>query len=619
MKRRLNKKQQWACILAVSALLGQSSVYAAEEEVPEEYSFDQVVVTATRTPQKVSKVAGDVSVISAVQLEQKGAHTLADALEGIPGVSVMQYGGRNSKATPIIYGSDRVVVMMDGKRLNLPQGIAVGGSGFDINTVLLGNNVERIEVVRGGGSTLYGADAVGGVINIITKKNIDEVKSNVVLEAGSQSSTRYALNTQGRANRWSWQVNGVQDKTDGQRPNSDYKGKDVNVRLTRDLSDSENLTFTWDYHGDHGGMPGKMNKVGGQYQWGTSAALTDYSEQQRHNWGVEYNKQEEHGKRMLRYYKNEQIYSGYNWGDFKHTNTVEAWEYQQDHQADAKHLLTWGGEHRKEEVISSGEGNIPHERKVTSVYLQDSYQMNTAWNMTTGLRYDDNSQYGKNWLPKVAFNYEQDARTNYFVSWAKVAKAPNFDDLYWEDPYMKGNPNLKAEHGWTMEAGVKKQLGIEENLTLTLFKQELTDAIRWKDDYSTTENLDSLKNQGVTLAYNARLSPVLTTDVNYTYTDSRKNGTERLSNVPYHAFNVGLHYKQGKFSQSLYGYYLSDKGENSTAVGSHLTVNTKLNYQMTASQSLYLNVMNLFNKQYQTISGYPGQERMVVVGMKQVF
>lgn len=617
--QKSKKQKNLLSALVAGVLLSQMSVVAYGAEQEAEYSLDQMVVTANRIVQTVASTPADVTVITADQIEKKGARTLADALEGVSGVSVVKYGGLGEKAIPYILGSDRVIVLKDGNRLNLPQGIANGAAGVDLNTVMVTDNIEKIEVVRGGGSVMYGADAVGGIINIITKKGVNTTKTLVNAGGGSNSTSRFVISNQGSENGWHWYLNGAQDKTDGQRPNSEHTGKNVAVRIDKELSDKENLSLTFDYYGSHEGMPGKMqqDRVTRSYVGGTSTSLTDYSNILRHNWSAIYTQKQDNGDSTVRYSNNDQIYSGNNYGDFRHQNKVQAFEYQQNIQSSEKHLLTWGSEYRNEKVVSTGQGGIEHTRNSKSLFLQDKYKMNKHLDMTTGLRYDDNSQYGTNWLPRVAFNYQADQNTSYFVSCGKVVKAPNFDDLYWEDPYMKGNPNLKPEKGWTLETGVKKKFDNNNEASLSFFEQHLNDAIRWKDDYSTTENLDQLKTQGINLSYTSKLSPNVSADLGYTYLDSRKNNNEHLNTVPYNSFNIGLNIKQGKLNQRLSGYYVGNKGVNTTAVGSHFVLDTNITYDITKEQSLYLNIANVFDKKYQSIAGYPAQERSIFFGMKQ--
>lgn len=607
--RTLKKQKSILCAVAVSALLSQSLAitYAAEQE---EFIFDQVVVTANRIPQTVSSTPADVTVVTAEQIEEKGARNLADALEGVPGVIIAKRGGSGEIAVPYLLGTDRIVVLIDGKRINQPQGIGSGNGGIDLSTIMIADNIERIEIVRGGGSVLYGADAVGGVINVITKQGTGGTKTTVDFGGGSDATHHFAISNQGAENGWHWYVTGVEDNTDGQLQNSDYKGKNATVRIDRDLSENEVLSINYDYYDSHAGFPGSIKYP----------TTTDYGDVLRHNFGTTYTNKYKKGDSTLKYYGYDQTNSGYAWGSsFRHKNDVQGIEYQENSKVSEKHLFTWGGEWRKEKITSTSEVAGQHNRNVKAVYIQDKYDINKDFTMTTGLRYDDNSQYGDHWLPKVAFNYKTDTKTSYFASWGKVARAPKFDDLYGDDGYGNtGNPNLKAETGWTAEIGVKKQVSVSSEGTISFFKHSLNDAIKWQNEDITNtwrpmhpQNLKHLTTQGVSATFATKISPVLSGDIGYTYLDSRDETNKQQA--PYNTFNIGIKLQQGKFTQNVYGRYV----EKNNNVASYSVWDTTLRYAMSKEQSLYFNVTNLFNKKYQAVNGYLARERSIFFGLKQ--
>lgn len=607
--KKYKKEKVLLCAILTGTLLSQGNgVFAAEEE---EYKFDQVVVTANRIPQKVRSTPADVTVITGEQIEEKGARNLADALEGTPGLMVARLGGMGEKAVPYLLGTDRIVVLLDGKRMNLPQGVGSGSGGINLSTIMVADNIERIEVVRGGGSVLYGADAVGGVINLITKQGSNAGATAVTVGGGSNGTTHFVLTTQGSENGWHWYVTGSQDNTDGQITNSRYKGKDTTFRLDKDLSKNEVLSLNFNYFSSHGGYPGSIK----------FPTTTDFGDVLRHNFGTTYTNKYASGDTRLTYYHNEQVDSGYAWGSaFRHENNVQAIEYQENMKSGEKHLLSWGGEWRKEKIRSTAEEGGEHNRDVKGVYVQDQYEMNSHLQMITGLRYDNNSQYGDFVLPKIAFNYKTDGKTNYFASWGKVAKSPKFDDLYGNDGYGNtGNPNLKAETGWTAEIGAKTQLSDNSDATISVFKHNLKNAIKWKNEDDSNpwspmhpQNLGNLTTTGATVTFATRLSPVLSTDIGYTYLDSRDE--QNKQQAPHNTVTFGLRLQQGKFTQNLYGRYV----ERNNNVNSYSVWDTTLNYKMTKEQSVYVTITNLFDKQYQAVNGYRANQRSVFYGFKQL-
>lgn len=610
MRNRLLQKKI-AVSLAAGTLLCIAQVWAAEDA---NFQLDEITVTADRITQTVGDTPANVTVISAAELQNKGARTLADVLTGVSGVTVLNYGGTGQPAIPYVLGTDRIVVLVDGKRMNLPQGIGFGSGGIDLNTVLLADSIERIEVVHGGASVLYGADAVGGVINIITKKGADAARTAAVAAGGSDGGRYYALYTEGHEKNTYWQFSGVRDATDGQRPNSAYQGKALSFRLDQDLAAGESLTVTYDYYDSHAGIPGSLS-------WPSPTSFQDIS---RHSWSARYAKEHVDGCRIFRYYENDQIYSGENYGGFRHHNTVRVFEYQDSAKLDTANLLTWGGEWRDEKVVSTAEGNTPHDGITKAFYIQDQFSFNAAAKLTIGLRRDDSSIYGTHWLPKVAYLYRANSNTSYFANWGRVSKAPSFDDLYGDDGWGNtGNPDLRLETGWTAEVGIKTKIDRKNEATLSAFKRDLKNAIKWQpsdpsDPWSTyhPNNIAHYLATGLNASLVSKLSPVLTTDVGYTYLNSHDQNNNDIGD-PRHSFHIGLNIHRGKLSQNIYGLYQDKTGTGASQVLSRFVVNTHISFNPNEDTSLFLTVNNLFDKQYQAHKDYPAEGRKILIGVKQ--
>lgn len=603
-------QQKIAIAIAIGTLVSASHGFAAEES---EFQLDQTIITADRISQTVAATPSNVTVITHQELENKGAHTLSEALTGVTGVIIKNFGGTGEKSVAYILGTDRVVVLMDGKRMNLPQGIGTGSAGIDLNTILLGDQVDHIEVVHGGASVLYGADAVGGVINIITKKG-QESKTSTTVAGGNYGARYYSLATSGQDKNTHWQLSGVQDSGDGQRQNNAYRGKSGSFRVDQDLNPSEALAFTYDYYGSHAGVPGSLSYP----------SPNDFQDVLRHDWSFGYSKQLAEGNRTIRYYDNNQIYSGFNdAAGFRHHNTVKSFEYQDSARLNAANLLTWGGEYRKDKVVSTGEGSGLHEDTTKAVYLQDKYSFNDSANMTFGLRRDDNDLYGTHWLPQAAYLYQANDHISYFANWSKVFKAPTFDDLYGDDGWGNtGNPNLKAENGWTAETGIKAKLNANSEGSLSVFKRNITDAIRWIPQPDPTykivyhpHNLDRYQATGVNASFTTKLSPVTTADFGYTYLDSRDGNNNNVGD-PRNTFHVGLNLHEGKLTQSIYGVYQDKTGPDLTRVPGRFVVNSHTNFNLDKATSVYLTIDNLFNRQYQAVQDYPANSRTIMLGVK---
>ncbi len=602
----MNNNKKIIISLALSAFVGTSPVWAASDT---EFQLDQITVTADRISQSVSQTPANVTVITAGQLQDKGARNLTEALSGVSGVTVKNFGSNGEKALPSILGSDRIIVLIDGKRMNLPQGNGYGASAVDLNSFLIGDNVDRIEVVRGGASALYGADAVGGVINIITKQGASAKNATVTTAIGNYGSRNYSLATGGQEKKTSWHLSALQDESEGQRPNSAYKNQNLSLRLDQKLTNSKNLTMTYDYYDSHAGLPGQL-----------PGTVSDYQDILRRNWSTAYTRAHTDGNQTLRYYDNVQTYSGDEFGSvFRHRNTLRSVEYSDSTRLHPANLLTWGGEWRKEQVESTTEGNTPHSGTTKALFMQSQINLTKAADLTLGLRYDNNSIYGTHWLPKAAYLHRAGDRVSYFANWGKVFRAPNFDDLYADYGYgYTGNPNLKPESGWTAEVGVKSKLSKTQEGTLSVFKRNLSDAIDWSEDKKSGKwmpmNINQLNTIGLNANLTSKLSGATTLDLGYTYLDSRdQNGA--VTGDPRHTFHIGLNAKSGKLTQSIVGTYQGENGTNQ--VGSRFVVNAHSNYKAGKDTTVFLTINNLFNRQYEAVKGYPAGGLSFLIGVKQ--
>ncbi|MDR2007224.1 MAG: TonB-dependent receptor [Acidaminococcales bacterium] len=590
--------------LSLSLLNG--SVLAKEGAAEDVFELDPVIVTATRTERKSLDIAAETAVITADDIEKKGAVTLADALEGAPGVAIVRYG-RTGAATPFINGSEIVVVMIDGVRMNPTQGPS-GGSTIDLSHFAVSlNAIDRIEVVRGGNSALYGADAVGGVIHLFTKKGAQEPSGNLGVALGDDRQRQIRLGTSGSSGQWDWRLNGAYYDTDGYRPNSQADDKSLSLRVGRQTGGGD-LFFNYNYIRHKAGEPGTIS----------SPSLRDHSEAENQILSLGYNKSD---LRLQYYYKNRD-YKGFSYSAFAHKEKTHGLSYQ-DSRKIGSNLLTWGTDLSVAEIESTGYAG-DHKRWKRSFFLQDQIGVG-KFTLTPGLLYEMTNDFGNKAVPKVSGLYKINDKTSFFANWGKVFRAPDFDDLYWYESWgigmgMFGNPDLRPETGWTFETGFKKEFGDKHNVSVSFFRRLLKDRIVWQDvsgGYSTIwrpQNINNYQANGAAVTWNGLLGRHFRADANYTYvdTDASEYYSERRNQ-----FHLGLHYTNRKYSQSLMLDSLSANDQNqypSQNLPGHAVVNTTARYQIAENQKVYLNIYNLFDHKYSYRTGYPANGISFLVG-----
>ena len=242
---------------AAEAVHGESADVAADV-----YELEDTVVTAERRPTKKMETPANTTVITAREIEDNHYQSVDEAIGHVNGVSIVRMGG-GLRSYVRINGDDRVVIMIDGQKLNDDQGSASGRFSADLNMIPSMDNIQRIEIVKGGSSALYGSDAVGGVINIITKNAVKN-ETKVDINTGSWGSHNYTLSTQGKANDFSWFITGGLQKRghfdykfDGNSPtmeNSDYNNNSFSMKLKNRFSDANSLVVSYNHKSVDSGL-----------------------------------------------------------------------------------------------------------------------------------------------------------------------------------------------------------------------------------------------------------------------------------------------------------------------------------------------------------------------------
>ena len=222
-------------------------------------SLDEVVVTATRTEEDIDKISSNVTVITQEDIKKSTATTVQDLLRNEAGIIIRDLYGTGTKSTVDMRGFARglnTAILMDGRKLN-----EIDLSGVDWNTIPL-ENIERIEIVRGSGSVLYGDNAMAGAINIITKKG-HFTQPELMLDARAESYSGHTeLGTfTGGTDKIGYFFLLKHRQTSGYRENSDFTAADMNTRLDFKITDFFSFDFAAGYHTDDQGLPGGHHQV----------------------------------------------------------------------------------------------------------------------------------------------------------------------------------------------------------------------------------------------------------------------------------------------------------------------------------------------------------------------
>lgn len=654
--RKWEKKltmQVMAALLAGAAM--GTTAFAAEAEnsnaadtAVDVYELEDTVVTAERMPTKKLETPANTAVITAKEIEDNHYQSVDEAIGHVNGVSIVHMGGGEIQYVRI-NGDDRVVVMVDGQKLNNDQGAVSGRASVDLNMIPSMDNIQRIEIVKGGSSALYGSDAVGGVINIITKNAVKN-ETKVDINTGSWGSHNYTLSTQGKENDFSWFITGGLQKRghfdykfDGNSPtmaNSDYNNNSFSMKLKNRFSDANSLVVSYNHKSVDSGL----------YDcFGANSSLpSNYGnrlQENFNNYAVTWNYNEDKDvPAYIRFFYNEKTINmggqdPITYAILQHApmyNRVMGIDTQRGWKLSDKHALVTGSEWHQSTSSNSLSGY--EDRKLTniSLFVQDTWKFADKWTLVPGMRMDSHSAFGTHWSPKVAINYLADADTQVYASWGRVFKAPTADDLYYKAGGMYGNPDLQAETGYTATIGMNHNFNEKTSVGISFFQSRLNDAIAWLNipgtwNYVAT-NLDEEKRQGMELTFKHELSPMWSYDLGYSYI--KREATQKAynidmgtdpSNLQPNGYRIGVHYKSGAWKANLLGTIGSGlEAQYYNNNSSYNIWDFNLSYDIKKNLTTYFKVNNLTNQEYferQASWGsyYPCAGRFYQVGLTCTF
>jgi len=443
-----------------------SSLWAKEN-----VRLKEVVVTATRVEESIEDIAQDVSVITKKEIASGSYRDISEVLRNVTGLNLLEYGNRGSSATLSLRGStsEQALVLIDGKRLNKP-----GDGLVDLNAISIPlENIERIEVLRGASSAIYGADAMGGVINIITKIP-DETVIALTGSYGRFVTRDLNFNASGKFKEVGYYLSLSKESSDGFLPNSDYDMYAVNSKFRVNISKDISADITVDYNHKDAGSPGAVT-------WPTPFA--DQTDEALLA-GITLTIKET----VLKLYSHNSRITYINPGseDNTHKNHVNGLELQHSLSIGSSNLITGGFEILEEDInsrdnMNTGNSIGEHSRTRKGIFLQDEISIYEKAILTLGARYDDIDSHNRI-SPKGSLLIKFPNQTNVSFSAGRGFRVPAMNALYWPDTgWAVGNPDLKPETSTEYECIFRKFFGNRGDIKLVAFEKRAEDLIQWQE------------------------------------------------------------------------------------------------------------------------------------------
>lgn len=636
------------------AILASQFVIADVRADGDPADLQQIVVTATRTAQPLDKTGSSMSVLSAADLDARQTLVLTDILAQVPGLTVSRNGGPGQNTNLYIRGAEpgESLVLIDGIRINdpsAPDGEAILGD-------LLSNNIDRVEILRGSQSTLYGSDAIGGVVNILTQRGgAGPLSLRAEAQGGTFNTQRFnaaangsagALDYGGAVNYYNTRGISAADARNGNNEPDGYRnfGATVNVRLHATEYLSLDLRgFYIRSHFDVDGFPPpnfsfqddpefSENQLRAGYA-AVNASLFDGKLTQRVALIASNSDRRFFGQFDF-------LTSAFTPGEnFYAEGGATRVEYQGVVELGAANELTYGAERQLSTIATDsvpdfGTGPTTGRDRVTGYYAEWQSTLAQQLTLTGGVRYDDDDKFGSHTTLKVAgawrlFEGATILRANYGGGF----KAPTLYQLF--SPYSNPTHTLKAEtsDGWEVGAD---QLLLDKRLraTLTYFRRHEQNAVDFNvdcpsgaDPSCTTRpfgyyyNVGRSRSSGYEAEIVARPTDKLSAWLNYTNMEAIDQSTGlALARRPHISANAGLSWTP--LAGTSVGASLSyigarfDDGANTVPLEHATTVNLFAGYALTAHLQLFGRVENLFDNDSEPTFGYGAVTRGYFAGLR---
>ncbi len=598
-------------------------------ETMEEAELGEVVVTATKTEEQIKELSSSVSVITRTEIEQKKLDSVVELLRTIPGLDVTRSGGPGKSTAIYLRGGNagHTLVLVDGVQVNSPT---LGSFDFADLTI---DNIERIEIVRGPQSTLYGSDAMSGVINIITRKGVGKPKAALTFEGGSYQTYREVASLTAGSETVNFSLAASHLETEGisaaaeQQGNHEddgYTNTTISMRLGAEVFKQARLDTSLRYieaesELDALGMDDPNYKQDSR----TLILGTNFSHYLTGWW-------EQILKLQLT--KNELEYTDpdTSWNNFKIDTAVREAEWQHNlYLLDDTDTLTLGAEY--EEQAGENQGVFDEFVINRALYIQNQLKLlDKSLFITAGARLDDHSLFGSQDTYRVGLAYRlKSTNTSFKANLGTGFKAPTLNDLFYRDPWgSRGNPELEPEENQGLDFGIEQRFW-EDRIFLgaTYFYNSFDNLIEWVEYAPWSwepQNVADATTAGWELE--ADINPVdeLKLSGNYTYTDTENKQTgKELSRRPKHKLNLNLNYRPWeKLNLNLGINYVGQRwndADNKKRVDSYTRVDLAISYDICDYAQLFGRVENLLDKQYQEVLDYSAPGASFYGGVKLTF
>lgn len=568
---------------------------------------DDAAITPTGTTVAVGKTGSSVTVITAAEIQRTQQTTVGEVLRQVEGLNVVRTGGPGGITSVFMRGanSQQTKVILDGIPINDPSN---AGRSFDFSTMST-QNIERIEVLRGPQSLLYGSDAIGGVINIVTARGQGPTTVTALAEGGSFNSSNTSVTMSGGNDLFYHSTSVGYQGTDGVsaaqfdngNPERDgYYNGTISGRYGWTPSELLNVDYVFRYSDVHAAVddqPFGSLPVDNLIRSNLSDVFYEKIQLQ----SFQLDGLVEH-RVSLGHTDYQRVDTDPGFLDPQYNGSTRQFEYQMNLMLLEDNVFTVGTNHYNENASNTSTPQVS--QFLSGIFLQDQYQLGDRFYGTAGVRWDDHSVAGTAQTYRFTFLIDVwEIGSEFHGSIGTGFRAPSLaENLF---PY--GNPNLRPEHSKGWDVGVTKYVFDKRgSVDVTYYRNDFTDLITFDTGTFMLENIGRARSSGVEVVgvwgWNERTDLRAT----YTLTDTLNLDTDQpLQRRPRNKATLGIERRVADDATvNLYMLYVDNRFDTTGPLPSYITVNVSGTYDLAPGVTMVGRIDNLFDEQYEEVPGY---------------
>jgi len=579
--------------------------------------IENITIRSTRIPAGAKDIGSSLYIISEDQIKARGFKDAIDAISSAPGVTSKQNGSFGGVGTIRIRGasSSQTLVLVDGVPVNDSSSPA-GGYNFEyLNT----SNIQSIEVLKGSQSTLWGSDAIGGVINIYTKQpestsfGASAEIGSFGLKRGSADINFAGSNSRFRVSTSKTSVDGISkaDEKDGNSEDDGFESESYSMSGSIDLDSlilKGSLSYMesqveYDSYGFATGVQDGDERSNTDEFIGSISAFFDLFDDKLQN--SIFISQSDINRD---YYSNGSF-------SFGAEGKRELIRYQGNIEVNEFNKIAFGLESEESKVDVD-------ESTIDGSFLLYEFRPNSKIIISTGIRNDDHEGFGSKTTRRISGTFKPSDNLIIRSSWGEGFKVPTiFQSTYFCCGATSANSSIRPETSTSYDFGFELFFNeMNSNFSITYFDQDINDQINFSFGIGGYENIDKVNSEGFEIALDYQISKLMSLYLNYSYIDSVDGNGSSLFYVAKDSGEAGLIYEpNNSFSGSIIARYNGSESSSYGKIDSWIRFDVNGSYKLSGTNELYFRIENLLDEEYQQIFGYGTPERSGFIGLRSKF